>query len=69
MSIINGICNSCGSNRGGYVCRCGDMRCICEREECENCVQQREFEEEQQRYEAEQNERADFEDRMNEKYH
>ena len=62
-------CDICGSNIGGYICRCGEMRCICEREPCQTCEQQKEFEEEQARYDAEKRERANFENRMDEKYH
>lgn len=68
MSIVNHICNICSSNKGGYICHCGEMRCICERDECGNCAQQREFEEEQRMHDEEERERADFEDRMEEKY-
>lgn len=67
--ITGNVCDICGSDRLGYVCRCGDMRCSCEREPCQNCEQQHEYEEQQQMREAEQQEREDFERRMDEKYH
>jgi len=68
MSIINGVCDSCGSNCFGYICRCGEMRCACDKDTCPTCQQHDEYEEQQQRYEAEQAERADFEDEMDRKY-
>lgn len=64
--IINGTCERCGSDRSGYICRCGEMRCCCEKE-CLTCEQNQEYEDQQ--YEAEQAEREDFEDRMQDKYH
>jgi len=62
-------CDICGSNTLGYVCRCGEMRCSCEREPCQNCATQEEYNEREAKYRAEQEERENFEDRMQEKYH
>ena len=62
-------CDICGSNILGYLCRCGEMRCSCEKEPCSTCAMQNDFNEQQQAHEAEQNEREDFENRMYEKYH
>ena len=67
--IKDGICEFCGSDRGGFLCRCGEVRCICERGECIACQRQREYEDAQTRYEAEQEEREWFENEMQEKYH
>jgi len=62
-------CDICGSNTLGYMCRCGEMRCSCEREPCEICAQHEEYSAQQSAYEAEKSEREDFEERMYEKYH
>ena len=62
-------CDICGSNTMGYLCSCGRMRCSCEQEPCQNCEMQFQQREEQARYEFEQEEREDFENRMYKKYH
>jgi len=67
MSIVNNVCTNCGSDRAGYVCGCGVMRCSCS-SECPTCDQQQEQEMQEQQYQAEQDERARFEDEMDEKY-
>ena len=69
MSIVNNICDRCRSDRAGYLCSCGEMRCSCEPGGCPICQQHEEYEEQQQRYEQEQGEREDFENEMEHKYH
>ena len=66
--IVGCVCTDCGSDRMGYVCRCGDMRCSCDREACPNCENQRHYEEERERQESEQADRENFEDEMERKY-
>lgn len=65
--ISNNVCTECGSDRMGFLCGCGEIRCSCERD-CPTCEAQMHFEEQQSRHEAEQLERAEFENRMDEKY-
>ena len=66
--IRGGVCDNCGSDRMGFVCRCGEMRCSCERGGCPTCEAQEENENQQRMHDQEAEERADFEDRMSEKY-
>lgn len=65
--IINNVCDECGSDRSGYICSCGEIRCSCSRE-CPTCDFQREEEEKHQMYEQEQVEREQFEEDMYNKY-
>ncbi len=68
MSIIGNVCTECGSDRLGFVCQCGEMRCGCSRENCPTCEAQQEYENQQQLYEAEKQEREEFENKMADKY-
>jgi len=67
--IIGNVCTECGSDRMGYICRCGKLRCSCSRE-CLTCEAQAEYDEQQQQqqHEAEEQDRANFEDEMDRKY-
>ena len=67
---MNGnTCDKCFSDRLGYICACGEMRCSCEREPCPTCEQHREFREEQDKYQQEKEDRERFEEDMQRKYH
>ena len=63
-------CNRCGSTTLGGSCSggCGEMRCACDNTPCPTCKQQEEYDEDQDRYEAELIEREDFENEMGRKY-
>ena len=69
--MINGnnFCTKCFSDLLGYICSCGEMRCSCDREECSNCLFQREYKERQDMYDQEKEDRTMFEDEMDRKYH
>ena len=78
MSIPRGFhgpdlaCDYCLSTAMGGSCSggCGEMRCVCQiGKPCETCRSQQEYDDDQARFEAEREERAQFEDRMYEKYH
>lgn len=65
-------CVHCGSTNSAGTCSggCGEMVCVCQHgKPCPACQQQQEYDEEQQRYEAEREERLQFEADMEEKYH
>ena len=66
--IINNICEDCGSDRLGYMCRCGEMACSCRQSECPTCEANEEYAEQQRRHDTEEQERANFENTMEEKY-
>ncbi|KKL93394.1 hypothetical protein LCGC14_1875130 [marine sediment metagenome] len=66
--MAGNTCTICDSDRLGYICHCGEMRCSCSGDGCPTCESQQEYEQQQQAYEAEQQDREAFEDEMDRKY-
>ena len=62
-------CDHCGSNLGGYICSCGEMRCICQDgKPCETCQDREDEGDRQAKQDNEAEDRRNFEVEMREKY-